>query len=70
MEKCTNCNDMGWVCENHTDKPWSGCTPPDMVSCGCGAGQPCHVCNPSDYDNPPKDPPGWRTGLDKDGYRH
>jgi hypothetical protein len=30
---------IGWVCENHPDKPWD-----DEMGCTCGAGLPCE-CN-------------------------
>jgi hypothetical protein len=52
LPKCARCEDIGWVCENHNDKPWrdgpGGCT--------CGAGAPCPSCNVSNADNPPRDP--------------
>lgn len=38
MTNCTNCNDEGWVCENHETLAWP-------TSCECGAGAPCPVCN-------------------------
>ena len=37
--ECEICNGEGWVCENHSDKPWL-----EGECCG-GAGMPC-VCNP------------------------
>jgi len=34
--KCALCEDCGWVCESHPDKPWDG-----DDACGCGgAGMP------------------------------
>src|ERR1700722_4428055 len=35
--KCSACEDCGWVCENHPEKPWEG-----EHACRCGgAGMPC-----------------------------
>jgi len=45
--KCTHCEDVGWVCEDHPEKPWEG---PHACNCGA-AGMPCPVCNV-----PPKAP--------------
>ena len=39
--KCPLCEDCGWVCENHPDRPWEG---KDACTCG-GAGMPCPWCN-------------------------
>jgi hypothetical protein len=63
---CLNCKDIGWVCEGHTDKPWS-----DIEYC-CGApGIPCEICNDCDYDNPPRMPNEFVKILDKeDGWRN
>lgn len=42
---CEKCNDTGWVCENHPDKPWETGEDND---CDCGgAGMPCE-CNPNE----------------------
>jgi hypothetical protein len=35
--KCSRCDDVGWVCENYTDKPWHV----GPGGCMCGAGAPC-----------------------------
>jgi hypothetical protein len=50
-EKCNICQGIGWVCENHTDKPWD-----ETIDggCQCGAGQPCE-CN--------KSIPPWYFGI-------
>lgn len=41
---CSNCDDTGWVCEGHADRPWGGVS--DRAdACECGAGAPCDVCN-------------------------
>ena len=53
--QCATCEDEGWVCENHNDKPWRR----GEGGCDCGAGQPCDDCNPSDRNNPPRMPPGF-----------
>ncbi len=35
---------IGWVCENHPDRPWQG-----PRACPCGAaGAPCPDCNTTD----------------------
>jgi hypothetical protein len=34
---CPICRGIGWVCENHPEKPW------DLeLGCVCGAGAPCN----------------------------
>src|SRR5690606_1390172 len=39
--KCETCDDTGWVCEHHVNRPFNG-----PKACGCGgAGMPCIVCN-------------------------
>ena len=37
---CNKCNNTGWVCEDHTDKPWGE----EEGECECGAGKNCD-CN-------------------------
>lgn len=61
---CKTCSDEGWVCENHPDKPWR------TDGCECGAGMPCADCNPCDEHTPPRMGPGFKTIVDKDGWRH
>jgi hypothetical protein len=53
--KCARCQDVGWVCERHDDKPWEhdGC--PD-------AGMTCPDCNVASEDNPPR-PPALRSPM-------
>ncbi|NWL36220.1 hypothetical protein FBF71_02695 [Bradyrhizobium elkanii] len=64
--KCPACDDCGWVCESHPERAWMG-----NCACSCGgAGAPCPQCNPSDEDNPPRPPKGFRTEFDKEGWRH
>lgn len=42
---CKYCDDTGWVCEDHTDKPWDGVSNhKDACHCG-GAGSPCEEYN-------------------------
>jgi hypothetical protein len=39
--QCSHRDSTGWVCENHSYRPWDGAT-----ACGCGsAGMPCPSCN-------------------------
>ena len=38
---CPICRGIGWVCENHPDKPYD-----DELGCTCGDGIPC-ACNDS-----------------------
>ena len=39
---CSNCEDKGWVCEDHPGAPWNGGEP----TCGCGgAGMMCPICS-------------------------
>ncbi len=40
--KCRACDDSGWVCETHTDRPWEISDHPE--ACGCGPGAPCPCC--------------------------
>ncbi|SHH20212.1 hypothetical protein SAMN05443248_4046 [Bradyrhizobium erythrophlei] len=62
--KCSLCEDCGWVCESHPDKPWEG-----EHACTCGAaGAPCPRCNAGDDD--PRMPKGFKTEFDKKGWRH
>lgn len=49
--KCANCDNEGWVCENHPEVPWG-----DGDGCCGGAGMPCK-CNTS---NPP-----WHYAMDR-----
>ena len=49
---CSVCDDCGWVCENHPERPWQG-----AHACPRGgAGMPCPRCNLSDADIPPRLP--------------
>jgi hypothetical protein len=65
---CRMCGNTGWVCEAHTDRPWSG-----EQACGCGEpGMPCKVCNPcGGIDDPPGTSRlGFEIEIDEDGARH
>jgi hypothetical protein len=44
MAFCFRCDDCGWVCENHPERPWQG---PNACECG-GAGMRCPSCNCAD----------------------
>jgi hypothetical protein len=58
---CSRCEDSGWVCEDHPERPWDG-----PHACGCGgAGAPCPDCNASSDD--PRPPAGFKPELDKKG---
>jgi len=62
--QCPRCDSTGWVCEDHSDRPWDG-----AKACGCGgAGMPCPSCNVSNADNPPRLPEGFQRdeSLDDD----
>jgi hypothetical protein len=40
--KCVLCEDSGWVCEGHPERPWGG-----AHGCQCGgAGMPCPISLP------------------------
>jgi hypothetical protein len=68
--ECKVCDGTGWVCEDHETKPWGGVsTRDDAGRCG-GAGAPSPLCNPSDHDNPPKMPDGYRSFFHKEQWRH
>jgi hypothetical protein len=55
MKKCSVCEDSGWVCEGHPDRPWEG-----GHACGCGgAGAPCPACNATDRHEAPRLPDGF-----------
>lgn len=56
--KCFRCEDRGWVCENHAERPWEG---PHACECG-GAGAPCPRCNKADEGEPPRLPKGFEPG--------
>jgi hypothetical protein len=60
------CEDTFWVCENHPTRPWEG-----EHACTCaGARAPCPMCNSSELGDAPRMPDGFKTEVDKDGWRH
>jgi hypothetical protein len=64
--RCCRCDDCGWVCEAHHDRPSLG-----ESACTCGAaGAPCPACNSSDANHPPRPPEGLRTNVDDKGWQH
>jgi len=67
---CLVCDNNGWVCEEHPDRPWRG-TSRRADACDCvRVGMPCQ-CNPcGGIDEPPKLLPIARVTLDKNGPRH
>jgi hypothetical protein len=45
--KCPVCDDTGWVCENHPQRPFAMFSA-RVDACECGAGMPCQICAPAD----------------------
>jgi hypothetical protein len=63
---CHQCNDCGWVCEEHPGRPWQV-----QHACPCGAaGMPCPNCNVPTDGKRPRMPEGFETDAAKDGWRH
>ena len=66
---CLNCDNTGWVCEEHPDRPWRG-NSQRADACDCGAGMP-YECNPcGGIDESATLSPIARVMLDKNGPRH
>jgi hypothetical protein len=65
--KCIFCADTGWVCENHPRRPWEG---PHGCPLRRRWGAPCPACNVPEEGAAPRMPEGFRTEVDKDGWRH
>jgi hypothetical protein len=59
--RCTVCDDTGWVCENHPDRPWDGGGSTRSDVCGCGAGKPCPTCNMPAPGERPRMGPGMTS---------
>jgi hypothetical protein len=53
--KCSICEDRGWVCENHPEKPWEG-------EHACTAVRMAPPCNRGNDEDAPRIPSGFRTG--------
>jgi hypothetical protein len=68
---CLACDNTGWVCEEHPDRPWRG-TSERTDACDCvKVGMPCEACNPSGgIDEPPAISPNMHVTLDKNGPQH
>ncbi len=63
---CTVCDDTGWVCENHPDRP-SDCCGNSKRACTCGgAGKPCPMCNQPAPGERPRMPADFVPKLDVD----
>jgi hypothetical protein len=60
MPRCSRCEDLGWVCENHPERPWNKALP---NGCECGAGMPCPACNVTDADNPSRLPASLKQPI-------
>jgi hypothetical protein len=60
---CAVCDDTGWVCEAHPDRPFRGFSS-RTDACDCiGVGMPCEACNHSDADHPPSTGSSWECHL-------
>jgi hypothetical protein len=69
---CDLCDDTGWVCEDHGNRPLEGDSG-RSDACSFGAGMPCPRCNADSrhVDLLPRLPPDMRVRLDrKHGLRH
>lgn len=64
MSFCLRCDNTGWVCEAHPERPWKD----SPGGCHCGApGNPCPVCNRADdADTAPDLPPGFVVETERD----
>jgi hypothetical protein len=49
---CPVCDDRGWVCETHPDRPWR-IVSDRWDACDCGTGAPCTSCNRYDENGRP-----------------
>jgi hypothetical protein len=63
--KCAQCEDCGWVCEDHPDRPWEG----SHACSGGGVGAPCPACNVPHEGAAARMPTGFKTEVAKDGWR-
>jgi hypothetical protein len=68
---CDLCDDTGWVCEDHGDRPMK-VDSKRADACSFGAGMPCPRCNRNSRHvaQVPRLPTGMRVMFDhKDGSR-
>jgi len=64
MYQCNACDNTGWVCEDHPDRPSDCGNSPRACACGA-AGRPCRVCSrPTPCERPPL--PGFVPRNDAD----
>jgi hypothetical protein len=54
------CEGCGWVCEGHQEKPWEG-----QHACPAALS----TCNATNDGDAPRLPGGFKTEVDKDGWR-
>jgi hypothetical protein len=68
---CTICDETGWVCESHPDRP-TGMFSTRADACNCGdARMPCEACNQSNRDRrPDMSRTGFQTDIDDKGPRN
>ena len=64
--RCEVCEDTGWVCENHPDRPSDCGGSASKRVCGCGAGMPCLMCNTPKLGERPRMPPDFTPRDDAD----
>jgi hypothetical protein len=62
---CKACDNTGWVCETHADRPGECSVSPRSCKCG-GACMPCLICNQPDEGERPRAPPGFSVRADAD----
>ncbi len=62
---CPLCDDAGWVCENHPDRPSDCGNSTRPCTCG-GAGMPCPMCNEPAPGKRPRLPTGFVPREDAD----
>jgi hypothetical protein len=62
--KCTRCDGSGLVCETHIARPW------EVQRLWLRRRSTVGRCNASDDGACPRMPDGFKTEVDKDGWRH
>lgn len=64
---CLVCDNTGWVCEDHPDRPWRG-NSERTEACDCDPpGTPCECNTCGGIDEPAKLSPIAGVTLDKNG---